>query len=120
MNDKLLIFSVVLFILSGCTDNPITGQQELMFFPEDQDFEIGRKYAPEFEKELGGRIKDNQLQQYIDGIGQKVAYVGHKPSWEYHFTALNHKMINAFALPGGYIFITKGLLRSASLPGGLE
>ena len=109
-NIKFLVFGIV-FLLSGCADNPITGQQELMFFPEGQDVEIGKKYAPEIEKELGGRIKDNQLQQYIDGVGQKVAYMGHKPSWEYHFTALNHNMINAFALPGGYIFITKGLLR---------
>ncbi len=110
-NLRLFVFGVVLFLLSGCTDNPITGQRELMFFPEGQDVEIGKKYAPEIEKELGGRIKDDHLQKYIDSVGQKVAYVGHKPSWEYHFTALNHNMINAFALPGGYIFITKGLLR---------
>jgi predicted Zn-dependent protease len=94
----------------GCTDNPITGKRELMFFPEEQDLEIGRAYAPELEKQLGGRIKDEQLQNYINDIGQKISRYSHKPSWEYHFVALNHDMVNAFALPGGYIFITKGML----------
>jgi predicted Zn-dependent protease len=105
-----LILSCFLLTCSGCTDNPITDERELMFFPEEQDLEIGRAYAPEIEKQLGGRIKDEQLQNYINDIGQKISRYSHKPSWEYHFTALNHDMVNAFALPGGYIFITRGML----------
>ena len=81
-----------------------------MLFPVSQDFEIGRLYAPELEKELGGKIDDDDLQNYIDSIGQRIARFSHKPNWEYHFVALKHKSINAFALPGGYIFITKGML----------
>jgi len=81
-----------------------------MLFPVNQDFEIGRLYAPEIEKELGGKIDDDDLQNYIDSIGQKIARFSHKPNWEYHFVALKHNSINAFALPGGYIFITKGML----------
>jgi predicted Zn-dependent protease len=110
MKSRLLVLSCLFCMFAGCADNPITGEKELMLFPEDQDFAIGRTYAPEIEKQMGGRIKDEQLQKYIDSVGQKVARVGHKPSWKYHFMALNDKSVNAFALPGGYIFITKGML----------
>ncbi len=81
-----------------------------MLISENQDIEIGRKYAPEIEKQLGGRIDDESLQNYINSIGQKIARISHKPSWEYHFVAVEDKSINALALPGGYIFVTKGML----------
>lgn len=81
-----------------------------MLFSEKDDITIGRKYAPEIEKQLGGRIADESLQNYIDSVGQRIARVSHKPHWEYHFTAVEHKSVNAVALPGGYIFVTKGML----------
>ena len=107
----LLILSLAGCLCIGCAVNPITGQEELMLYSEAQDIQIGRKYAPEIEKQLGGRIADGGLQNYIDGVGQRIARVGHKPHWEYHFVAVEHKMVNAIALPGGYIFVTKGILK---------
>jgi len=82
-----------------------------MFISENKDIEIGRQYAPEIEKQLGGKIDDEGLQNYIDSVGQKIARISHKPNWEYHFVAVEEKSINAFALPGGYIFVTKGMLK---------
>jgi predicted Zn-dependent protease len=109
---KILLHLLTLTVLlcTGCAYNPITGQQELMLFPEKQDFEIGRHYAPEIEKELGGRIEDEQLQNYIDSVGQRIARISHKPAWKYHYVAVNDTSINASAVPGGYIFITRGML----------
>jgi predicted Zn-dependent protease len=107
---KLLVLVLPFCFFVGCATNPITGQQELMFFSPQQDIEIGRKYAPQLEKQLGGRITDQTLQNYIDGAGQRIAAVSHKPDFEYHFVALNHESTNAFALPGGYIFVTRGML----------
>jgi predicted Zn-dependent protease len=106
----LLIFCFAFCLCTRCAFNPITGQQELMLFPEKQDFDIGRQYAPEIEKELGGKIEDQDLQDYIDSVGQKIARISHKPYWQYHYVAVNDKSINASAVPGGYIFITKGML----------
>ena len=106
----LLILGLIFSLCTGCAVNPITGEEELMFFPEEQDIAIGRKYAPEIEKQMGGRIDNKSLQNYIDSVGQKIARVSHKPNLEYHFVALEHKSVNAFALPGGYIFITRGML----------
>ncbi len=106
----LLILVLPFCFFVGCATNPITGRQELMLFSPQQDIEIGRKYAPEVEKQMGGRITDQTLQNYIDGVGQRIAAVSHNPDFEYRFVVLNHESINAFALPGGYVFVTRGML----------
>jgi predicted Zn-dependent protease len=105
-----LLLVPVLLLSLGCATNPITGESQLMLFSEEQDIELGRSYAPEVEKEMGGKIQNLTLQNYIDGVGRKVAGVSHKPYFDYHYTALEDKSVNAFALPGGYIFITRGML----------
>lgn len=112
MHKKLtwLIFGLLACLCTGCAVNPITGEEELMFYPEAKDVAIGRKYAPEVEKHMGGKITNDSLQSYIDSVGQKIARVSHRPDLEYHFVALDHESLNALALPGGYIFITRGLL----------
>jgi len=106
----LLIPTLVFCLCAGCATNPITGKQEFMLIPEEQDIQIGRKYAPEIEKQMGGRIPDPDVQAYVNQVGQNIARVSHKPDIEYHFVALQNKSINALALPGGFIFITKGML----------
>ena len=107
----LLLISAGLCFLAGCATNPITGEEEMMFSRDyRQDMEVGKQYAPEVEKELKGRIDDQAVQSYIDSVGQKVARVSHRPDFNYHFVAVNDRSINAVSLPGGYIFITKGLL----------
>jgi len=112
MRKKLLplVLTLSFYLLAGCATNPLTGRGELMFFPLQQDIEVGRKYAPEVEKQMGGRIDNQFLQNYIDSVGQRIASVSHNTDFEYHFTALNHESINAFALPGGYVFVTRGML----------
>jgi predicted Zn-dependent protease len=111
-----VICSSLLFVpfYGGCAVNPLTGEQELMLIPEDQDIALGRQYAPEIEKQLGGRIPNRPIQNYIDEVGQKIVVVSHKRPYQYHFIALNDPMVNAFALPGGYIFITRGMLEVLS------
>lgn len=106
----LLILGLFFCLFVGCAVNPITGKEELMLFPEEQDIAIGRQYAPEIEKQMGGTISDPVLQSYVNYVGQNIARVSHRPYLEYSFVALNDKSINALALPGGYVFITKGML----------
>ena len=85
-----------------------------MLISKSEEMEIGKSYAPEIEKQMGGKIQNDVIQVYIQSVGQKVARVSHRPDLQYHFTALNHKMVNAFALPGGYVFITRGMLEKLS------
>ena len=110
-NLVLLILGLIFCLCIGCAINPVTGEDELMLFPEQQDIAIGRKYAPEVEKQMGGRIANEGLQNYVDSVGQRIARVCHKPHLEYHFVALEDKSVNALALPGGYLFVTKGMLK---------
>ncbi|MBN2132786.1 MAG: M48 family metalloprotease [Sedimentisphaerales bacterium] len=102
---------LALTVLSGCAVNPVTGEQEMMFFGPEKDVELGRKYAPYIENELGGRIRDENLQNYINQIGQRIARVCHRPDLAYYFAAVEEEGANAFAVPGGYVYITRGLLK---------
>ena len=106
----LLISGLIFCLCTGCAINPITGEEQFMLIAEHQDIAIGQQYAPEVEKQMGGRIANTRLQNYVDSVGQKLARVSHKPELEYHFAVLEDKSVNAFALPGGYIFITRGML----------
>ncbi|MEJ2649764.1 MAG: M48 family metallopeptidase [Sedimentisphaerales bacterium] len=106
----ILLCCFTISVCVGCAVNPVTGKRELMLVSESEDLEIGQKYAPEITKELGGEIPNEALQSYINSLGQKIAAVSDRPDWTYHYTAVNDNSVNAFALPGGYIFITRGLL----------
>ena len=108
----LPILSLFFCLSAGCVINPITGDEELMFLPEEQDAVIGGQYAPEVEKQMGGKIDNPQLQNYINSVGQKIVRVSHDRDFEYHFTAVNDKTVNAISLPGGYVFVTKGMLKN--------
>ncbi len=81
-----------------------------MLYSEEDDFALGRQVAPRLEEALGDRISSESLQLYIDRVGQRIALVCHHPEWEYHYIAVDHDMVNALALPGGYIYITRGML----------
>ncbi|MBN1507718.1 MAG: M48 family metalloprotease [Sedimentisphaerales bacterium] len=115
----MLVLAGTLALSAGCHVNPATGDEELMFFSADQDVSLGRKYAAPVEKELGGRIPDENLQGYINDVGQRIARVCDQPDISYHFTAVEERMVNALALPGGYIFVTRGLLKEMKSEGQL-
>jgi len=93
----------------GCVVNPATGKRQMILIPRDQEIAMGLEAAPKFEAEFGGRIPNPQLQQYIHDIGMKLAAVAERQV-PYDFLAVNSDVPNAFALPGGKIFITAGLL----------
>lgn len=107
----LLTISIGLCFSFGCAANPITGEEELMFDRDyHHDIKLGKEIAPLVEKELKGKIPDQALQDYINGVGHKITRFSHNPDFDFNFVAVNDKSINAIALPGGRIFITKGLL----------
>ncbi len=105
------VLGLIMALLSGCTVNPITGNEELMFFSPDKDVELGRKYHRAVEKELGGLMPEEGLQSYIDRIGQRLASCCQRPDLAYHFAAVEEGGANALAVPGGYIYITRDLLK---------
>jgi beta-barrel assembly-enhancing protease len=115
----LCVAAIASVWLSGCAVDPVTGDKRLMLLSPEDEAKLGKAYAPQIEKELGGRIPDENLQSYVNQIGQRMARVCHHPEFSYSFTAVQEPMINAFAVPGGHIFITRGLLEKLNSEGEL-
>jgi len=78
-------------------------------FSEDKELEMGRTYHPQIIEQYG-RYEDEALQRYVQDVGQRLAAVSHRDDLVYRFTVLDSPVINAFALPGGYIYITRGMM----------
>jgi len=96
--------------LVGCSTNPVTGRRELILISREQEIALGAEAAPEFEQEFGGRVPNDQLQGYVQSVGARLAAASDRPM-PYSYTLLKSDVPNAFALPGGSIFITAGLMR---------
>jgi predicted Zn-dependent protease len=104
----IILFSVVL-ILIACAINPVTGKRELMLVSEQQEIELGQQTDAEIAATYG--VYENPaLTAYVDRLGQNMARLTHRPNLEYHFKVLDTSVINAFAVPGGYVYVTRGIL----------
>ena len=107
----ILLLISVCSLFTGCATNPVTGKDQLMLMSPDEEIALGKQYAPEVQKQLGGPIDNPQIHAYIASVGQKIARISHNPTLEYNFVVVTDESINAMALPGGYVFITKGMLQ---------
>jgi predicted Zn-dependent protease len=100
--------------LGACTVNPATGQQSFTgFMSESEELRIGAQEHPKILREFGGAYEDAALADYVRRVGDSLARVSETPNLRYTFTVLNDDKVNAFALPGGYVYITRGLLALA-------
>ncbi|MCA8928402.1 MAG: M48 family metalloprotease [Alphaproteobacteria bacterium] len=99
--------------LQGCTTNPATGRDNLTFVSQDEERRLGAEAHPKILQQFGGPYDDPKLQAYVNGIGQLLASSSELPKEKWTFTVLDSDIINAFALPGGYIYISRGLVALA-------
>ena len=111
---RLIISALLLagvFAQTGCSVNPATGARSLTLLSWDEEKAMGAEAAPQFTQEFGGPVEDAQIQQYVDRIGAKlVAQIEPGvPDLDWEFILLDSDVINAFALPGGKVFMTRGL-----------
>ena len=104
-----LILMLVTVIISGCATNPVTGRRNLALMSEDQELALGKKSHTQILEQYGA-YNDPGLQAYVNRIGQQLAKHSHRPNIHYTFTVLDSPEVNAFALPGGYIYITRGIM----------
>jgi predicted Zn-dependent protease len=98
-----------LFGLGGCATNPVSGGSDFVLMSEEQEIALGRKYSTEITKEMP-LYEIAELATLVQDIGERVATNSHRPELIYRFAVLDSTDVNAFALPGGYIYITRGLL----------
>jgi len=114
MAGRLLIVVLMLIgapWLAGCSTNPATGKRILTLHDWEWERRVGAEAAPQFTDQFGGEVPSPQLQSYVNGIGMRMTEVVEEgvPTLEWEFTLLNTDVINAFALPGGKVFFTRGL-----------
>ena len=99
-----------LFQFSGCAVNPVTGNRNFTLMSEADEMRKGRQVANEISKAYDTYDGLPALQNYVNEIGQKLASNSHRPQLDYHFTVVDSPEVNAFALPGGHIYVTRGIL----------
>ena len=99
----------LLALILGCATNPVSGKREFSLVSPELEIQMGREGHPAVLAEFGA-YQDRELQAYVDSVGQALARESHLPNLEWHFTLLDDPVVNAFALPGGYIYITRGIL----------
>ncbi len=109
MNLRIALVLLLLLPLAGCAVNPATGRNDFVMMSEQQEIDLGRNYAQEIAKEYP-RYPDEKLQAYVQQVGELVARNSHRSNLAYSFTVIDSPEINAFALPGGHIYIHRGLM----------
>ncbi len=110
---RISLAVLFLCLATGCCTDPVNGRSYfcLANITDEQEIQIGDQYAPNFIAENGGRYPDDRLQEYLGRIViDKLAKNSHRPQLPWEFTILNSSQINAFALPGGKLFVTRGRL----------
>src|SRR5262249_21855596 len=98
-----------LVVLAACATNPATGKRQFNLMSEAQEISAGQQGDAQVKKEMG-IYNDPNLQEYISGVGMKLAKLSERPNLPWHYSVVDVPAINAFALPGGYIYITRGIL----------
>jgi predicted Zn-dependent protease len=105
----LLLSLAALMMIPSCAVNPVTGKRQLMFMSEAQEIQLGAQYDPQVLSTFG--VYENEsLLTLIDEKGTEMGLKSHRPNLTYHFRLLDSPVINAFAVPGGYIYLTRGIL----------
>jgi len=105
-------FAVLLligFVIYGCSRNPVTGKREIMFVSKQQELAMGAQYDPQISA-MYGVYQDTELQSFINQKGKQMGKISHRPELDYKFKIMDSPVVNAFAVPGGYVYFTRGIM----------
>lgn len=105
---NLFYFLTLAVLLGACARNPITGKKELAI-SEKRELQLGASYDPQIVASMG-EYKDPELEQLITRLGMEMAKASHRPNLDWKFTIIDSDVVNAFAVPGGYVYFTRGIL----------
>lgn len=108
---SLLLLTIL--TMAGCARNLATGERHLNFTSENQEVEMGKQADQEISASLG-LYPDASLQKYVQQLGTKLAATSERPQLPWTFRVVDDPMVNAFALPGGFIYVTRGILAHLS------
>jgi predicted Zn-dependent protease len=97
------------FLFESCAVNPVSGKKQVVFMSEAQEIAMGQQADPEIVAYFG-LYEDAALQKFINEKGQQMAAVSHRPNLKYEFKIVDSPVLNAFAVPGGYVYFTRGIM----------
>ena len=119
---RIILFAVIVPWLFSCAINPVTGKTELMLLSEEDEISMGQETDPQIMR-MYGAYNDWDLDAYVESIGDRMGHISHRPNLNYEFKIMDTPAINAFAVPGGYVYFTRGILayldNEAQLAGGM-
>jgi predicted Zn-dependent protease len=98
-----------LVLLAACAVNPATGEREFSLVSESQEIQMGREADPQISAQFG-LVDDPGLQSYVSDIGMRIARSSERPDLPWSFKVVDDPIVNAFALPGGFIYVSRGIL----------
>jgi len=105
----IILISFTTLYYNGCAYNPATGERNLNLISESQEIQMGREADQQISASMG-IYEDPQLQSYVDKLGKEIAVKSERPNLPWTFRVIDDPVVNAFALPGGYIYVTRGIL----------
>ena len=100
---------LTILLLHGCAKNPVTGKRDFMLMSEGQEKALGAQSDPQIVATMG-LYEDPELQRFIKEKGQQMAAVSHRKDLKYEFKIVDSPVVNAFAVPGGYVYFTRGIM----------
>ncbi|MDH3745482.1 MAG: M48 family metallopeptidase, partial [Acidobacteriota bacterium] len=104
-----LVATLLGVLLGSCAVNPATGKRQLMLMSEAGEIAMGREAHPQIMASMG--VYDDQgVQEYVAELGAELAALSERPNLPWTFTVLDDPAVNAFALPGGFIYVTRGIM----------
>ncbi len=110
MSIKHILFLIFATLISSCATNPASKNKDFVLMSEKAELALGLKLAAQYNQQLPLLDEKDPLAVFVNEVGQRVAKVADRPELFYHFRVVDNATINAFALPGGHIYIHRGLL----------
>jgi predicted Zn-dependent protease len=103
-------FVSALFVVASCVRNPATGKLQFNFVSRDEEIELGKEGAKQVEQTTGLYQESASLERYVEALGKTLAAQSERPKLPWSFHVVDDASVNAFALPGGEIYVTRGIL----------
>ncbi|UYZ58165.1 M48 family metalloprotease [Hymenobacter latericus] len=101
--------AALLLLSNACSTNPVSGKREVSLMSEGQEVAMGKQADPQIVAQYG-LYENPELQRFVQERGKQMAAVSHRPNLAYEFKVVDSPVLNAFAIPGGYVYLTRGIL----------